>query len=127
MTIALVAPEWECTIVGWSDGLTMAVGNLLRNALLHGQPSRGAPTITVTVALDASEATIVVDDNGPGIAADDRERVLRRFERGTNSQGLGLGLALVDQIARLHHGSLHLGEAPGGGARCTLSLRVGGR
>jgi two-component system sensor histidine kinase TctE len=66
-----------------------------------------------------------VEDDGPGIAPDERQRVFERFYRvpGTVSDGTGLGLAIADEIARVHGGQLWVGEGSGGrGARFTLVL-----
>jgi signal transduction histidine kinase len=55
-----------------------------------------------------------VADNGPGIPAADRQRVLQRFvrlEESRSQPGSGLGLSLVAAVARLHHGEIELGEA----------------
>jgi two-component system, OmpR family, sensor histidine kinase TctE len=59
---------------------------------------------------------VSVEDNGPGIAPADRERVFERFYRvlGSNEQGSGLGLAIVKEIARLHQADITLENAPGG-------------
>ena len=102
-------------VTGWEDGLRLALENLLDNAALHG----GA-----TVSVRLHEGALVVEDDGPGIPEDERARVLGRFERGRSPRGpgSGLGLALVEQQARLHGGGLEIDEAPSGGARITLRL-----
>lgn len=111
---------------GWSDGIRRALDNLLDNAALHGKPD-GA--VDVALSTDGRTARAVVDDDGAGIAAEDRERLTRRFTRGAEPRnpGSGLGLALVDQQAKLHGGTFLLGDAPAGGLRATLTipLRVG--
>ena len=68
---------------------------------------------------------VEIEDDGPGIPADDLPRVLDRFYRvpGTAAEGTGLGLAIVDEIARVHRGRLHLGPGAGGqGLRVTLEF-----
>ena len=109
----------------WSDGVELAVGNLVRNAVAHGRPGADtAPSVTVTI--EAATGTIQVDDNGPGIPASERERVVQPFERGSSPEpGSGLGLAFADRVARAHGGRLVLGDAPGGGLRARLELRTG--
>jgi signal transduction histidine kinase len=67
-------------------------------------------------------AAVVVDDDGPGIDAADRERVLRRFERGAGSGGSGLGLAIAHQVATAHGGGVRIGDSPLGGARVTIDF-----
>ena len=77
--------------------------------------------------LEAShEATVVVlhvVDQGPGIPAGERQRVIQRFQRGstaTGTRGSGLGLALVDQLMRLMGGELVISDGPCGGADLQL-------
>ncbi|HUF99575.1 MAG TPA: HAMP domain-containing sensor histidine kinase [Ilumatobacter sp.] len=107
-------------IVLWPDGMQLAVANLIRNALRHGGGLSGG-RVVVTVG----DGVVSVDDDGPGIAIDDRERVLQRFERGgaaaANVPGSGLGLAIADQVARAHGGRVTVGESAGGGARVVLT------
>jgi signal transduction histidine kinase len=96
------------------------VGNLVRNALLHGVPPQGGPT-RVIVTVDG--ATVSVDDGGPGIPPDARERVVQRFERNTGAVGgSGLGLAIAREVAVAHGGDLTIGTSPLGGARIVLLL-----
>jgi signal transduction histidine kinase len=98
----------------------LAVANVVRNALDHARFADGSPP-GVRVAVSA--ATVIVDDDGPGIAVDDRDRVLRRFERGGHSSGSGLGLAIARQIAVAHGGEVVISESPTGGAR--IEMRFG--
>ncbi len=111
---------------GSADGLRIAVDNLLANAALHG----GA-RVAVGLDVEPGWVTLDVDDDGPGIAPAERERVLERFARGRDAvgEGSGLGLAIVTAIARAHGGSLAIDEAPLGGARVRLRLPTasGGR
>lgn len=93
--------------------LREALVNLIDNALRYA--GRGA-NVTVRVRALAGQAQIEVEDDGPGIAPADRERVFQRFARATNAgDGCGLGLAIVREIAERHAGSVHLeGNAPRG-------------
>ncbi len=110
----------------WPDGARLALDNVLRNALTHGRPVDGSPGhVVVRIVVDETTGapTIVVDDDGPGIAADDRVRVMAPFERGsTETQGSGLGLAVVDRVARAHSGSVTVGSSPLGGTRIEIAL-----
>ena len=106
------------TLVAWRDGVRLAIANLVRNALVHGVPSDGSAQ-HVVVSIVGS--TVIVDDNGPGVAPPDRQRVLERFERGGGS-GSGLGLAISQQVAIAHGGSVVIGSSPLGGARAVLTL-----
>ena len=68
--------------------------------------------------------TIVVDDNGRGLPAEEHVEVLGRFARGSTAApgGSGLGLALVAQQAALHGGRIELSDGPLGGLRATLTI-----
>ena len=70
---------------------------------------------------------LTVDDDGPGIPVEDRERVFDRFTRlddgrARDAGGLGLGLSMVKAIVEQHGGTVTIGDAPLGGARITVSL-----
>ncbi|GAA5706947.1 MULTISPECIES: sensor histidine kinase [Streptomyces] len=109
------------TLTGWPVGLRLAVDNLLDNAALHGRPDG---TVDIQLTHEAGTVRITVSDDGPGIPPDQRHAMKERFTRGprTRAPGSGLGLALVEQQAHLHHGTLHLGQSPAGGLQATLSL-----
>lgn len=83
----------------------------------------------MTAALDGARASVIVEDDGEGIAEADRERVFERFTRldghrarSGSSGGAGLGLSLVRRIAERHGGTVSAGAADSGGARFVLSL-----
>lgn len=105
---------------GWRPGLRLALDNLVTNAVQHGAAAR----VDVRVLPAGNGCDLVVDDDGPGIPERERARVLGRFERGSGAvgSGSGLGLALVDQQARLHGGRLELGTSPAGGLRAAIRL-----
>jgi two-component system sensor histidine kinase TctE len=89
------------------------LGNLVHNALEYA--GRGSE-VTVRSYTDHGTPVLEVEDNGPGIAPDDRERVFERFYRGspTNGNGSGLGLAIVREIATGHGARVDLLDPPGG-------------
>lgn len=92
--------------------LDQAIGNLVDNTLKYG-----AGTITLSLIPDGEGATISVADEGPGIAADQREQALRRFSRLDEARGgwgAGLGLSLVQAVAHLHGGTVELADAAPG-------------
>jgi two-component system sensor histidine kinase MprB len=101
--------------------LDRAVSNLVDNALKFS-PDGAAVTLTV------HGGTVEVADRGPGIAAEDRDRVFDRFYRATSARtlpGSGLGLSIVSQIAALHHGTAVLEPRDGGGTVARLVLPTG--
>jgi signal transduction histidine kinase len=105
----------ELTVDGDENGLRAALDNLLENAARHGAH---------TVRVNLEPTRLVVDDDGPGIAAGERERVFERFARGrrTTVPGSGLGLAVVAQQAELHGGRAYAETAPLGGTRIVIDM-----
>lgn len=101
----------SCRMRGNAVLLGEMLNNLLDNAIRY-TPENGRVTARVTVAHQT--VTLEVEDDGPGVPEQDRERVFERFYRvlGTNQDGCGLGLAIVREIAYQHHAklSLHSGE-----------------
>jgi len=100
--------------------LGQAITNLMDNAIKYTPPG-GA--VLVTTRQTATEIVVSVSDNGPGIPDEDRERVLERFVRLENvrsTPGHGLGLSLVNAIARYHGGRLILGSSKPQGLRAEL-------
>jgi signal transduction histidine kinase len=99
------------------------VENLVRNALRH---TPGDSRIEVRVESDGDTVTITVEDDGPGVQREQRERIFEPFERGTAKNvapsGSGLGLAIVRRFARLHGGSAWVGDRVGGGASFHVRL-----
>lgn len=95
-----------------------AMVNLLENAVKYAKPDgTGAGKITVGLRQQGGRVLIEVADNGPGIPAEDRKRVLERFvrlEKSRSEAGSGLGLSLVDAVTRLHGGAFRIEDnAPG--------------
>lgn len=110
------------------EGLIEGVlNNLLDNALRYGKPAAGiAPTITVELRAGADTVSLLVIDNGPGIASDARQDMMQRWQQagsGTGTgidagQGVGLGLAIVARYAALLGVRLELGANGTGGGLC---------
>ena len=101
--------------------LRRAVGNLIENALRYaGEP------VEVQARRDGGEVLIEVLDRGPGIPEGEAERLKRPFARLDPARGgqggAGLGLAIVERVARSHGGSLVLAARPGGGLAARLRL-----
>ena len=101
--------------------LAQALVNLVENALKY-VPPKGR--IDVSVEADGDDITLRVADNGPGVPAEDRQRVLQpfvRLDRDTQQIGSGLGLSLVAAVMRLHRASVELlDNAPGLVVQCVL-------
>ncbi|HNM96544.1 MAG TPA: sensor histidine kinase, partial [Marmoricola sp.] len=105
-------------VVGDANALERAITNLLDNAA-KWSPEGG------TVHVELSEGTLVVSDEGHGIAPDDLPLVFDRFYRSSDARsmpGSGLGLSIVKSVAERHGGSVRAGTAPGGGAAFWFSL-----
>jgi signal transduction histidine kinase len=107
---------------GRRDQLARLVRNLVDNASRHARAH-------VDLSLQSSDGTVtlMVDDDGPGIAPDDRERVFERFTRlddgrARDAGGLGIGLAIVKAVAEQHGGTIVIDDSPIGGARFVVHL-----
>ena len=94
--------------------------NLIGNAIRYS-PDGGR--IAVNFERSAGNAAVSVQDEGPGIAEADQQRIFERFERAHSEEGgTGLGLAISRRLARSMGGDVTLGSVPGAGARFTLTL-----
>jgi signal transduction histidine kinase len=94
--------------------------NLMGNAIRHSPPGG---TIRLILGRIGGTASVSVCDEGPGVAAEDRQRIFERFERAqSRGAGTGLGLAISRRLARSMGGDVTLDSAPGEGARFTLTL-----
>lgn len=105
------AAEQSAMILGDSKRIKEMLYNLIDNALLYTQ-AHGK--VTVNVRREAGEILLSVEDNGPGIPKDEREKVFERFHRviGTGQEGSGLGLAIVMEIAQLHQATVEIVDEP---------------
>ncbi|MBN2972609.1 HAMP domain-containing histidine kinase [Roseomonas aeriglobus] len=111
----------DIVVVVVESAFRRAIENLVRNAIDYAGGGR------IATGIAGADAIVRVIDAGPGIAVDDRARLVRPFERGEASRnrdtgGVGLGLSIVQSFADLHGGSLSLDEAPVGGTVATLRL-----
>ena len=112
-------------VSGSRDRLQQAVLNLGSNACHHNPPGE---TIAITARLQTGAIRISVADNGPGVDPNDRDRIFLPFFRSDAARnrdgqhGAGLGLALAQQIAEQHHGTLSVESTPGGGATFILAI-----
>jgi two-component system osmolarity sensor histidine kinase EnvZ len=103
--------EGQGTLMLRPDAVTRAVENLIANALRYGRRAE------VQVHVTGRSVRIVVEDDGPGIPADQREEAMRPFTRLDSARnpnqggGVGLGLSIAADIARSHGGTLALGQS----------------
>jgi signal transduction histidine kinase len=103
---------------GEAQDLQEMLGNLLDNACKWA-----ARNVELNVRSNGATLTITIDDDGAGLAADQRDAVIRRGVRADEQvSGSGLGLAIVDDLARLYGGQVELVDSPLGGLRSVLTL-----
>jgi two-component system osmolarity sensor histidine kinase EnvZ len=102
-----------------ADAMQRAIGNLLDNARRHA--ARITLTLRRTEVAGRGWAEVLVDDDGPGIPAAERDAAFRPFASGS-ATGTGLGLAIARDIVRAHGGEIHLEESPDGGLRVRIRL-----
>ena len=113
-------------VLGEEKRLRQVLVNLVTNAYKY---SPDPDPIVVRIRCDDKDAFMEVIDHGPGIPSDERDHVFERFARldaGEGHQGVGLGLYIVNIIARNHGGSVHVEETPGGGATFVVALPLVG-
>lgn len=110
----------ELCMRGHASMLAIALHNLLDNAVRYAPQGGRVEISAATTAAGAIELCVV--DQGPGIPAERRADVIRRFYRlpGAGGSGSGIGLAIVARIARLHRAELEFGDAPGTGLAVVL-------
>lgn len=106
---------------GRSEDLLRMVTNLVANATRFSNEVR----LTLSPSPDQRSCTIFVDDDGPGIPAQERAAMLEAFRQGSGTHvgGLGLGLYIADSMARAHGGGVTLDESPMGGLRARVEIR----
>jgi signal transduction histidine kinase len=109
-------------VLGDPGGLRRMLRNLADNAARHASSA-------VALGLTTQDGSLVVtvDDDGPGIPAESRQRVLDRFVRLADARardegGSGLGLAIVTELVAAHGGGVRIAQAPLGGARVVITL-----
>lgn len=121
----LIACELEpAVVIGDRDRLRQIVDNLLSNVRAH-TPREAA--VSVRVTSPNGSAVIDVEDRGPGLAADETDRVFERFYRADASRarasgGVGLGLSIVAAVAEAHGGTVGAQSVPGDGSTFTITL-----
>jgi len=131
-----VAPQRDINLIvpgrvvvnGDDTRLRQVVGNLVRNALVHTPPKT---PIDIRLSTEDSVAKLSVADHGPGLAADDIDRIFEPFyradpSRSRDSGGAGLGLSIVSAVVTAHGGHVKVRETEGGGATFEVELPLAG-
>ena len=124
--ITLLLDSQDCTVTGSYVLLYRAVYNLVENAIKYNRPDG---TVTVTIRLENNRALILVQDTGIGISPENQEKIFHPFFRVDKSRsramgGAGLGLALVDEIAREHDGQVKVQKSNDQGSLIAFILPV---
>jgi two-component system sensor histidine kinase QseC len=119
LELDLEAGEGDYHLNADPGSLGIALQNLVTNAVNHS-PAGGR--LHVRLSADTQRLLLQVEDQGPGIPAEDLERVFERFYSRGTVQGAGLGLAIVQSIARRHAGQIRLRNLDSGGLQASLEL-----
>jgi signal transduction histidine kinase len=107
------------TVEADEDQLVQLFENLVKNAIEHG----GAETtVTVTSTPVPGGVEIAVSDDGPGIPAEQQDEIFGLFDKGGDSDGTGIGLAICERIVARHDGEISVTSTPGEGATFFVTL-----
>ncbi len=121
VSLEFVGPAVEATIRADAESIDRLVGVLVDNACKFAGPGG---RVKVTVQIVAHRLVLAVDDSGPGIPEDERNKVFGRFHRTDSAEGgTGLGLAIADAIIKSTNAHCIIGESSIGGARFEVSWR----
>jgi two-component system sensor histidine kinase PrrB len=126
VNIHVYLPPTPPLVFGWLEGLAVLFRNVIENSCVHAGIPNQDLVIDFSVEARGEELHVNMDDNGVGIPESERDQVLERFNRGSNSMGTGsgLGLSLVKQQVELHGGSVKLSDSPSGGTRVSIVLPI---
>ena len=109
-------------IQGDPERLKQVFCNVLDNAAKHGGSGK---RISTSVTREADDAVVRVRDYGPGIPEAELPFIKQKFYKGSSkARGSGIGLAVCDEIIKLHNGTFTIGNAEGGGAEVTIRLPI---
>ena len=113
--------ENEISFYGRKNALQRCFSNIINNGLIYGKK------INVTVQKSSNRAVILFDDDGPGIPIEHYRNVFKPFfrldkSRSLNKSGVGLGLAIVEDIVHSHGGNIQLSKSDMGGLQVKISL-----
>jgi two-component system OmpR family sensor kinase/two-component system sensor histidine kinase QseC len=120
--VTVTARVGDTTVNCHAFALSVLLRNLLSNAILY---SPTGSRVELVVVPDGENVILAVDDSGPGISEQDRERVFERFNRLGRSQadGIGLGLSIVLLVVEMHRAKIQLLSSPLGGLRAQVQFR----
>lgn len=121
----MLLPCTESLVWGNATALDQIASNILKNAIIY-TPASGTIGISVATTPEG-EAELKVSDTGLGMSATDLERIFEPFYRADDSRtrgksGSGIGLTIVSELVRLHHGSISIQSEPGKGTAVTVRL-----
>jgi heavy metal sensor kinase len=119
-----LGPVSDITIDADPDRLAQVIHNLAQNAVAH---THEGGLVRLSAAANGRYVRFAVEDDGPGIPADQRDRIFDRFHRTDSSRaramgGSGLGLAIARALVEAHGGQIRAGESPEGGARVEFDV-----
>jgi signal transduction histidine kinase len=121
---ATVAVDASVSVIGDATLLRALMQNLVANAIKFGHAAGVTPRIEVRAHPLTGGWRITVDDNGPGVPVEQRERVFELMERGAAQEvpGLGIGLSTCRRIVEAHGGRIGINASPAGGASVWMVL-----
>jgi signal transduction histidine kinase len=116
-----VTSDADVCLRGDAQLLERAVRNLLHNAAQAEREAGGQGPIELSIETGPDGVELAVEDRGPGLPPEMRERLFHPFATGRRG-GVGLGLSLAHRIVTLHGGRIRLEDRPGGGTRALLTF-----
>ncbi|MBI2834081.1 MAG: HAMP domain-containing histidine kinase [Acidobacteria bacterium] len=123
-TVEALLPDTEVPVLGNADGLLQLFGNLINNALKYSPEER---FLRVALSTSNGQAVVEVTDHGIGIPRDEQRRIFNKFYRGAgavaiNATGSGIGLTIVEHVARAHGGTISVTSTPRQGSTFKIVL-----
>ena len=120
-TYEINIPDCEYSLRLDRNAYRRILNNLLQNALLHS----GGDRVSIHIAEDDQQASIVIADNGKGISQKDLPHIFERLYQGDvarASNGNGLGLSIVQELVTIHGGTIHAETPSNGGTKLIINL-----
>ncbi|MGP1529632.1 MAG: sensor histidine kinase [Treponema sp.] len=120
-TYEIDVPEAEYHLRIDVNAYTRMLNNLLQNIIIHS----GGDHMSVQIVENPQHAQIILTDNGKGIASEDLPHIFERMyqcDRSRAAKGNGLGLAIAQELAAAHNGSITVSSTPGVKTACIISL-----